>query len=158
MHLQRHPFLVGVEAFDNGKMSCAEDCIDFDPNLNPPTRAFPLIPTPKSDKTWKKESGLLPDGFMKISIRYQNILSPSPPPPSAPPHTHTHTHTHTRTNSPYYISFINNSYFAGWSIFVQILWRAKIHAIIVIIHSDGASYMELMLVIHFSFQFLNRTT
>jgi hypothetical protein len=32
-------------------------------------RAFPLSSAPKSNQDWKKESGLLADGFMKMSIR-----------------------------------------------------------------------------------------
>lgn len=64
---------VAREAFNVGKRSCADECVDYDPYQHPPMRAFP--PTNAANGLWRKEEGLLPNGFLKLSVRLVDLCA-----------------------------------------------------------------------------------
>ena len=70
---QQRSLSVVVEAFRKGATTCAEDCVDFNPLKHPPMRTHP--PVGAIDMSWKNESGLLPDGFLKVAIRLVDLCA-----------------------------------------------------------------------------------
>jgi len=70
---QQRQLSVAIEAFQKGSSTCAEDCVDYDPLRHPPMRVHK--PINSVDDSWKDQSGLLPDGFLKISVRLIDLCT-----------------------------------------------------------------------------------